>query len=83
MDALEAENIETRPIWKPMHLQPVFEQCDFVTGEGFQSDFPTGQTIKSVSGDIFARGLCLPSDIKNTKEDMEKIIGIVRGVFGR
>ena len=83
MDALEAENIETRPIWKPMHLQPVFEQCDFVTGEGFWSDLPTGQTIKSVSGDIFARGLCLPSDIKNTKEDMEKIIGIVRGVFGR
>ncbi len=83
MDALDAENIETRPIWKPMHLQPVFEQCDFVTGEGFWSDLPTGQTIKSVSGDIFARGLCLPSDIKNTKEDMEKIIGIVRGVFGR
>ena len=71
MDALAKENIEARPIWKPMHLQPVFEGCDFITvkEEG------------SVSEDIFNRGLCLPSDIKNTEEDMDKIIGIVRGFF--
>lgn len=83
MDALEAENIETRPIWKPMHLQPVFEACDFVTTEGFKSDRPSGVAIESVSEDIFVHGLCLPSDIKNTQEDMEKIIGIVRSVFGK
>lgn len=71
LDALAKENIEARPIWKPMHLQPVFEGCDFITvkEEG------------SVSEDIFNRGLCLPSDIKNTEEDMDKIIGIVRGFF--
>ncbi|MBD5464209.1 MAG: aminotransferase class V-fold PLP-dependent enzyme [Lachnospiraceae bacterium] len=71
MDALEAENIETRPIWKPMHLQPVFEEYDFIQVENGLS----------VSEDIFNRGLCLPSDIKNTKEDMERIIKIVRKQF--
>ena len=73
MDALEVEDIESRPIWKPMHLQPVFEKYDFIqVGDGM-----------SVSEDIFNRGLCLPSDIKNTKEDMERIIKIVRKQFWR
>ena len=72
MDALEAENIESRPIWKPMHLQPVFEGYDFVSAT--EGDVSVGE-------DIFNRGLCLPSDIKNTPEDMEKIISIVRGCF--
>lgn len=71
MDALESENIESRPIWKPMHLQPVFEGYDFITV----------QAEGSVAEDIFTRGLCLPSDIKNTSEDMERIIRIVRGLF--
>lgn len=72
MDALEAKNIESRPIWKPMHLQPVFEGYDFICLE---------EKGNSVSEDIFNRGLCLPSDIKNTPEDMEKIIGIVKDLF--
>lgn len=71
MDALEAENIESRPIWKPMHLQPVFEGYDFIT------TCESG----SVAEDIFRRGVCLPSDVKNTEEDMELIISIVRGLF--
>lgn len=75
MDALEAENIESRPIWKPMNLQPVYADCDFL------SHNKEGQI--SVGEDIFNRGVCLPSDVKNTKEDMERIIRIVRGVFGR
>lgn len=72
MDALQEANIESRPIWKPMHLQPVFEKYDFLNHheEGI-----------SVGEDIFNRGLCLPSDIKNTEEDMELIIGIVRSLF--
>ena len=74
MDALEAENMESRPIWKPMHLQPVFEQYDFISVE------PEG---KEVGADIFNRGLCLPSDIKNTDNDMERIIGTVRACFGK
>ena len=73
MDALAEYNIETRPIWKPMHLQPVFADCDFIqTEEGI-----------SVSEDVFIRGLCLPSDIKNTAEDMDLILSIVRRQFGR
>lgn len=80
MDALEAENIESRPIWKPMHLQPVFAEYDFVTDRGSKLD--TGD-MTSVSEDIFNRGLCLPSDIKNTEKDMEGIIKIVRNCFGK
>ena len=75
MDALEAENIESRPIWKPMNLQPVFADCDFF------SHNEEGEC--SVGEDIFNRGMCLPSDVKNTKEDMELIISIVRKVFGK
>ena len=74
MDALEAENIESRPIWKPMHMQPVFAEYDF---------FNHNEHGVSVSEDIFARGMCLPSDIKNTDEDMDKIIALVRAQFGR
>ena len=73
MDALEAENIESRPIWKPMHLQPVFAEYDFVSAS--EGEIGVGE-------DIFNRGLCLPSDIKNTPEDMANIITIIRGCFG-
>lgn len=72
MDALEADNMECRPIWKPMNLQPVFEHCDF---------FSHNEEGISVGEDIFNRGLCLPSDIKNTQEDMQQIIQIVRSFF--
>lgn len=75
MDALEQEiNAESRPIWKPMHLQPVFEKYDF---------FPHNADGSSVDEEIFDRGFCLPSDIKNTPEDMELIIHTVRACFGR
>ena len=74
MDALDAENIESRPVWKPMHLQPVFAQYDFI---------PHNEDGASVGEDVFNRGLCLPSDVKNTDEDMELIIGIIRGCFGK
>ena len=74
MDALEEINAESRPIWKPMHLQPVFAAYDFI---------PHCADGSSVGEDIFSRGLCLPSDIKNTEEDMELIIGTVRRCFGR
>lgn len=80
MDALAEQNIESRPIWKPMHLQPVFAECDYITAEGSVREMPGAADI---SADIFNRGLCLPSDIKNTKEDMELIIDIVRKCFGK
>lgn len=72
MEALEKENIESRSIWKPMHLQPVFEKYDF---------FQHNESGVSVSEDIFNRGVCLPSDTKNTAEDMERIIKIIRNLF--
>lgn len=74
MDALAEENIESRPIWKPMHLQPVFEKYDFITADG---------TNNSIAADIFNRGLCLPSDIKNTEDDMKLIISTVRRCFNK
>ena len=75
IEALERENIESRPIWKPLHQQPVFKGCEFYSH--YEDD------KKPVSEDIFDRGLCLPSDIKNTKEDMDRIIGIIRSILDR
>lgn len=69
--ALADQQIEARPIWKPMHMQPVFADRDFITLEGGDG----------VGGDLFARGLCLPSDIKNTAEDMDRIIAVIRRCF--
>ena len=66
---LSLENIESRPIWKPMHMQPVYADRDFVT------------LADPVGEDVFARGLCLPSDIKNTEEDMELIVKTIKSVF--
>ena len=67
--ALEAENIEARPLWKPMHLQPVFSQYDFVSGGD------------PVSEDLFARGLCLPSDVKMTQEQQNRVMAVLRTCF--
>lgn len=73
MDALEEKvNAESRPIWKPMHMQPVFAACDF---------FAHNEDGSSVGEDVFKRGLCLPSDIKTTDEEMEAIIRTVRELF--
>ena len=69
--ALEAENIESRPLWKPMHLQPVFADCPFFS----QVD---GQ---SVSEDLFGRGLCLPSGSGQTDEQQDLIIEKVVSMF--
>ena len=70
MEALDKENIESRPIWKPMHMQPVFEKYDFIKVED-----------KPVSEDIFARGVCLPSDTKMTKVEQQEVIRIIKELF--
>lgn len=67
---LHEENIESRPFWKPMHMQPVFAECDFITVED-----------KPVNEGLFERGLCLPSDIKMTVEEQERIIKIIKKCF--
>ncbi len=70
--ALNAFNAEGRPIWKPIHLQPLYRGFPFVTAEGEGLD---------VGADIFSRGLCLPSDNKMTPRQQERIIEIVRSCF--
>ena len=68
--ALAEHNIEARHIWKPMHLQPVFRDCAFVkTAE------------RSVAEDVFARGVCLPSDTKMTPEQQAQVCAVIRGLF--
>lgn len=69
--ALENENIESRPVWKPMHLQPFFEKYDFI------SQCEDG----SISEDLFNRGVCLPSDTKMDLEVQKRVIDIIKGLF--
>ena len=68
--SLEEKNIESRPIWKPMHMQPVFKDCDFISAE----PSPVGE-------DIFARGLCLPSDIKMSADVQQYVIEAIKSCF--
>lgn len=64
--ALSNENIESRPIWKPMHLQPVFSKNDFISVDG------------DIGSEVFKCGLCLPSDIKMTENQQSLVIEIIR-----
>lgn len=75
MLALEKENIEARPIWKPMHIQPYYKEYDFVTTASGGSAFD--RRGKAVSEQIFERGLCLPSDTKMDLADLKRIVNIV------
>ena len=68
IEALEAENIESRPIWKPMHMQPFFEKYDFI-GQG-------------VSEKIFENGVCLPSDTKMTDDDLNRVCDVIKELWG-
>ncbi len=65
--ALEVENIESRPIWKPMHMQPFFEKYDFIGTD--------------VSEKLFENGVCLPSDTKMTDGDLERVVEIIKGLW--
>ncbi len=84
LEALAKYNAEGRPIWKPMHMQPIFRMHPFVTREGNGR----GKTNAYIAGkgadvgmDIFTRGLCLPSDNKMTAEEQDKVIEIIRACF--
>lgn len=70
-ELLAEYNAESRPIWKPMHMQPIYKDCRFVAAhDGLD-----------VGADIFARGLCLPSDIKMTEEEQDVVIEMIRSCF--
>ena len=72
LETLAKYNVEGRPIWKPMHMQPIYQAHTFVTRGGDRVD---------VGADIFERGLCLPSDNKMTAQEQAKVIEIVRSCF--
>jgi dTDP-4-amino-4,6-dideoxygalactose transaminase len=67
MEALEKENIESRPIWKPMHLQPFFKKYDYIGGD--------------VCEKLFENGVCLPSDTKMTDGDLSRVCEIIKGLW--
>ncbi len=67
IEALEKENIESRPIWKPMHLQPFYEKFDYIGGD--------------VSEKLFENGLCLPSDTKMTDEDLGRVCEVIKELW--
>ena len=68
MVALEQGDIESRPVWKPMHMQPVFADCDYIDNG-------------NVGESLFENGVCLPSDTKMTDEDLKRICTIIRGLW--
>lgn len=91
LDTLAKYNAEGRPIWKPMHMQPIFRMNGFVTREGcgrattnaYISGGIRGRDGKplDVGMDLFQRGLCLPSDIKMTGDQQNEIIEIIKSCF--
>jgi dTDP-4-amino-4,6-dideoxygalactose transaminase len=84
LDAIAAFNAEGRPIWKPMHMQPIYRTHAFITvegnGRGKSNAYIAGSGI-DVSADIFRRGLCLPSDNKMTVEQQDRVIEIIHRAF--
>lgn len=81
LEVLEKHNAEGRPVWKPMHMQPIFKTNSFVTKNGLFDGEEYTDSATSVGADIFERGLCLPSDIKMTEDEQDKIIEIVKSCF--
>ena len=91
LETLAKYNAEGRPIWKPMHMQPIYRMNGFITREGngrAKTNAYIAGGAKGADGrpldigmDIFSRGLCLPSDNKMTPEQQDKVIEIIRGLF--
>ena len=86
LESIAALNAEGRPIWKPMHMQPIYRNSPFVTasgnGRGASNAYIAGESSGDVGMDIFERGLCLPSDNMMTAEEQDRIIEIIKRIFG-
>ena len=84
LETLASYNAEGRPIWKPMHMQPMYRMHEFITREGSgrcrTNAYIAGGCV-DVGADIFERGLCLPSDNKMAVEEQDKVIEIIRNCF--
>lgn len=84
LEALASINAEGRPIWKPMHMQPIYRMNPFITDKGngrAKTNAYISGNAPDVSMDIFERGLCLPSDNKMTVEEQDRIIEVIRSCF--
>ena len=85
LEAISSINAEGRPIWKPMHMQPIYRMNGFVTregnGRGRSNAYIAGETAVDVGANIFERGLCLPSDNKMTMEQVDRVCEIIRRCF--
>ena len=85
LESLSKINAEGRPIWKPMHMQPIYRMNPFITREGSgrakTNAYISGE-ITDIGTDIYSRGLCLPSDIKMTTDEQDRIIEVIRSCFG-
>ena len=85
LESLSKINAEGRPIWKPMHMQPIYRMNPFITKEGSgrarTNAYISGE-ITDIGMDIYSRGLCLPSDIKMTTDEQDRIIEVIRSCFG-
>ena len=84
LDALASFNAEGRPIWKPMHMQPIYRTNPFITASGNgrgRTNAYISRDFEDVGADIFRRGLCLPSDNKMTEEQQDRIIEIIHRCF--
>ncbi|MBQ3641948.1 DegT/DnrJ/EryC1/StrS family aminotransferase, partial [bacterium] len=85
LETLAKYNAEGRPIWKPMHMQPIYRMNPFITangnGRGQSNAYINLGKTNDVGADIFARGLCLPSDNKMTPDEQDIIIEIIKSCF--
>ena len=84
LEAIASINAEGRPIWKPMHMQPMYRNHDVIGRNGTlraRTNAYIAGTVDDVGADIFQRGLCLPSDIRMTKEEQDRIIEVIRRCF--
>ena len=84
LEALSSLNAEGRPIWKPMHMQPMYRMHEFVTAADSgraKTNACIASGVEDVGADIFQRGVCLPSDNKMTAEEQEIIIEVIHRCF--
>ena len=81
MEMLAKVNAESRPIWKPMHMQPIYRMNTFVTRQGNGRGRTNAYIKGGEAADIFQRGLCLPSDTKMTEEEQRRVIEVVKRAF--
>lgn len=86
LEKISSINAEGRPIWKPMHMQPIYRSHEFITADGSgraRTNAYIAGGVTDVGADIFERGLCLPSDNKMTAQEQDVIIEVVRRCFDR